>query len=360
MAPSSPVGDGSTFRLRFNSELLSISNRLLRDLAWTILLPSILIPQERYRSNREPVAVDRFGLPRPVIYTDSRRWTTDTDSWDIFNRCIPILRSWDGGVVSNGSEASSIPAFTISDEGSGYTTFFSRMAPYVEGRRGIYYEKLVLERFRLDPGFSVLGHDIQINDVERTIGQIDFVVQNEESAEILHVETAVKYFIQTGKIGRLDRWLGTDLSDRFDRKVLHLLHHQLPMIKNARGYPFTGRVNRSVASLKGILFYRLKERPETLGIWPRQPDGWWATPADFLSTCTGRNTTAIDGWGIASAVDWFSPVRATEFSGEFQDDPESLIRTVIGEASRRPVMVIGFSDGRERTRGFILDRKAVA
>ncbi|WP_428242438.1 DUF1853 family protein [Gynuella sp.] len=89
-------------------------------------------------------------------------------------------------------------------------------------RLGFRFEQL-LEHYLIDhPEWQLLGRNIQIQDTNRTVGELDFIVMHLTDGQVWHIETAVKFYLQTSW-----GWYGPDIRDTLMQKYLRLKNHQL-------------------------------------------------------------------------------------------------------------------------------------
>ncbi len=98
-------------------------------------------------------------------------------------------------------------------------------------RVGDYFEALVHYALRELAGFNILLAHHQIFDGPRTIGEIDFLLED-RLGRTLHLEVAVKFFLHLGGLAGLagERALiGPNPADSLHRKLEHLQRHQLTL-----------------------------------------------------------------------------------------------------------------------------------
>lgn len=137
-------------------------------------------------------------------------------------------------------------------------------------RLGHYFENLVAYWFMVHPDYEILEKNkiIQCSEENRTLGEIDFILNHLTTGEIIHMEVAVKFYLQ---VEHNDRhfWFGTNLKDRLDIKLHRLIHHQIVMSDRLEQYA----INKKQVLLKGRLF---KYSP-TLS-----SEYCWLTISDFL------------------------------------------------------------------------------
>jgi hypothetical protein len=79
--------------------------------------------------------------------------------------------------------------------------------------------------------YSDVIHSFQINNEEKTVGELDIVCFDQFKQQWIHIELVYKLYIFTGE-DRYDdftQWIGPNLKDRLDYKVEKLKSHQLPL-----------------------------------------------------------------------------------------------------------------------------------
>lgn len=127
-----------------------------------------------------------------------------------------------------------------------------------DARVGHYFENLVcfwLQRIRK---VRILDHRRQVMNDHRTVGEIDFVFED-ESGCVTHWETAVKFYLRVG--GDDDdpdraRFLGPNTSDSLERKIRRLREHQLPL-----GLRTRPEIQVQGAFVKGLIYDHLSAGP---------------------------------------------------------------------------------------------------
>jgi len=98
-------------------------------------------------------------------------------------------------------------------------------APYQGNRRlGFVYQHLCSQLFDGSPLYHSVAEEIQLNHQGRTIGAVDFIVQNKQTEQFEHWEVAVKFYLLDHGL-----WYGPNAHDRLDLKLTHMLNHQLPL-----------------------------------------------------------------------------------------------------------------------------------
>jgi hypothetical protein len=230
------------------------------------------------------------------------------------------------------------------------------------GRLGSYFESLLAAWLGWpgNPLYRLVRHGLPVRSGLRTVGELDFLVEERGSGELQHWEVAVKFYLGVAPGGAHADWVGPGLKDRLDLKVDRLLGHQLGLGRT----PVAARLLEElglpcpspVCLLRGRLFYP----PQAgTGGWaplhaaPGHLGGWWMPQADFLRYGSDLGL----GWMRLPREHWLAPVDTRQ--------PDSTVR--IGDAQaavpfiealraspdNRAAAVVGLQDGREVTRGFI-------
>ncbi|MBD1559120.1 DUF1853 family protein [Vibrio sp. S9_S30] len=101
----------------------------------------------------------------------------------------------------------------------------SRMNVYTGNQRlGFVYQYACRCLFQTSSKYKLLGEEIQLQQDGRTLGSIDFILENRESQTIEHWEVAIKFYLLHNTF-----WYGPNAKDRLDLKLDRMLSHQLKM-----------------------------------------------------------------------------------------------------------------------------------
>lgn len=230
------------------------------------------------------------------------------------------------------------------------------------GRLGTYFEGLLDAWLAWpdNPLYRRLYHGVPVRVGKQTVGEFDFIVEERATGEIQHWEVAVKFYLGIAPGGQASNWVGPGLKDRLDRKLAHLLDHQLPLGRLPEAQPLLEAlgvpVPRPVCLVKGRLFYPANA---CLADWAPSPaarghlKGWWMNATDFLRTFPDPALR----WMRLPREHWLAPVDLTPGSDSVRiGDPgsaEALIEAWEASADNRAAAVVGLADGQEVTRGFI-------
>lgn len=91
-------------------------------------------------------------------------------------------------------------------------------------RLGFLYQHLCSELIRSSDQFDIVQEELQIQDEGKTLGAIDFILRDIPSSQYQHWEVAIKFYLLFDGL-----WYGPNAQDRLDKKLQHMLAHQLKM-----------------------------------------------------------------------------------------------------------------------------------
>ncbi len=121
---------------------------------------------------------------------------------------------------------------------------------------GRYFEQLLVFILKRDSRYEVLAHNLQLVEGKVTKGELDLVLIDRVHNKKMHWEVALKYYLQIGKTGSHNNFLGPSKRDYLGRKMVKLKEAQLPLAKHPIIREDFGELE-SRLFLKGQLFYPL-------------------------------------------------------------------------------------------------------
>ncbi|MFZ5560419.1 MAG: DUF1853 family protein [Pseudomonadota bacterium] len=231
------------------------------------------------------------------------------------------------------------------------------------GRLGSHFETLLA--FWLawpgNPLYRLVGHSLPIRSKNRTLGELDFLVEERASGELQHWEVAVKFYLGVTPGGAHAGWIGPGLKDRLDLKVERLLQHQLGISRRPEAVGLLRQLGlplpAPVCLVKGRLFYPPRARladwaPD--GAAPGHLTGWWMPQAGFLSLYADAGLQ----WIRLPREHWLTPVDLSSPANAAVpiDEPQAarpLVEGLQAGNDNRAAAVVGLRERREVTRGFI-------
>ena len=133
------------------------------------------------------------------------------------------------------------------------------LAGQKDRRLGKYFETLWYFWLSHHPRYQIIENNLQVIIDGETLGEIDFIVLDKKTKQVLHWEVAIKFYLGVGDTAEMSNWHGPNLRDRLDIKVDHLLHRQSTITNNPRVAEWLAqrgiRIDGCAVILKGRLYY---------------------------------------------------------------------------------------------------------
>ncbi|WP_051568473.1 DUF1853 family protein [Crocinitomix catalasitica] len=105
-------------------------------------------------------------------------------------------------------------------------------------RLGHLVEKVVGELIKSSTNFRILYENIQLIEDKKTIGEIDFIIKDLASNQVIHLELAYKFYLFDPIISSdvINNWIGPNRNDSLIEKLTKLKRKQFPLLydPNAR------------------------------------------------------------------------------------------------------------------------------
>ena len=143
---------------------------------------------------------------------------------------------------------------------------------------------------------KILFQNHVINQNRRSIGELDYILQNKITEDISHVELVYKYYLyDPGFEKELDRWIGPNKRDTLVKKLDRLKEHQFPLLFRQETSEslesVTGPVERIQQKIcfKANLFVPLEMLEQQFEIFQRSEiQGYWIKQKDFTEVAYGN------------------------------------------------------------------------
>lgn len=286
----------------------------VRDLAWTILSPPLLI-----------------DVPSPQRHPlSASRWTDDpaalSDWLLLLDRQPAVLQAW--------------------------------LAQHSIRRLGLYYERLWQFALAQAPDVELLVANLPIRQGGQTLGELDLILRDAEGVH--HLELAVKFYLglQTGDRRRHDHWLGPGSHDRLDIKLQRLCEHQLQLSSSQQALALltelTCRQIDSALWLGGYLFRPWPEDCELpAGANPTHLGGHWLRLRDWPQSVV---TNGDGRWQPLPRQAWLAPAQLDDSQLWQAEDIQQWISNADHTQARLLARMEPDADGRwtERERLFVV------
>jgi hypothetical protein len=99
-------------------------------------------------------------------------------------------------------------------------------------RLGHLVEKVVSELIKASTNYRVLYENVQFIEDKKTIGEIDFILEEIETKRLIHIELAYKFYLFDPSISSqpLNNWIGPNRNDSLIDKLEKLKGKQFPLL----------------------------------------------------------------------------------------------------------------------------------
>jgi len=99
-------------------------------------------------------------------------------------------------------------------------------------RLGHLVERIVAQMIKSSSNFSVLYENVQIIEGKKTIGEIDFIIKNRITDEVIHLELAYKFYLFDPTISAhsINNWIGPNRNDSLKQKIEKFTSKQFPLL----------------------------------------------------------------------------------------------------------------------------------
>ena len=100
-------------------------------------------------------------------------------------------------------------------------------------RLGHVVEKVVAESIRRSNNYEIIYENTQIIEEKKTIGEIDFIIKELESSQLIHMELAYKFYLYDPNISEnpINNWVGPNRNDSLFAKLRKLKNKQFPLLE---------------------------------------------------------------------------------------------------------------------------------
>ncbi|WP_046758742.1 DUF1853 family protein [Kordia jejudonensis] len=99
-------------------------------------------------------------------------------------------------------------------------------------RLGHMVEKVVSACIKSSDNYKILYENVQIKKDKNTIGELDFIIEELQSNQIIHLELAYKFYLYDPTISQnpLHNWIGPNRRDSLKEKIDKLQQKQFPLL----------------------------------------------------------------------------------------------------------------------------------
>lgn len=179
--------------------------------------------------------------------------------------------------------------------------------------------------------YKLIAANIQIKGKTETLGEIDYLVFDNDTIQTLHIELACKFYLYDPDLNEstIDKWIGPNRKDTLKEKLDKLHFKQFPLIKRAETQVTLKKLNIDINTigqqlcLKAFLFLRKGlSRNQFSDNYGSCIVGYWIPFSEFIS----EDDTAL--YAIPKKKEWLLPVENMEEWMNFSE-AQSIIKTHI-------------------------------
>ncbi len=151
------------------------------------------------------------------------------------------------------------------------------------------FEQLIVHSNR----YKILAHNVPIKDSDRTIGEIDFILQDSETEAIIHVELTYKFYLIDHEIvDPIHSLVGPNRRDSFFAKTEKIRNKQFPLLHSKHGVQVLEGIGLSHEEIVHKTCFKAQlfspYRSITHKIEPLNDGcicGYWLSIQDFKAVC---------------------------------------------------------------------------
>ncbi len=117
-------------------------------------------------------------------------------------------------------------------------------------RLGHLAEKIVSKLIKSSNNYKVLYENIQIIEDKKTIGEIDFIIEEVSTKQLTHIELAYKFYLFDPNISSeiVNNWIGPNRNDSLKKKLEKLKSKQFPLLNHKSSISMFNKIKISEVS----------------------------------------------------------------------------------------------------------------
>lgn len=156
-------------------------------------------------------------------------------------------------------------------------------------RLGHIAEKIVSELIKISINYKVVYENVQIIEEQKTIGEIDFIIEDLIEKQFIHLELAYKFYLFDPSISsnHLKNWIGPNRNDSLSEKLEKLRTKQFPLLYHkATAATFDAVALNNVSQalcLLVSLFVPLDIKESLAPTYQKAVKGYYLNLATFMS-----------------------------------------------------------------------------
>lgn len=156
-------------------------------------------------------------------------------------------------------------------------------------RLGHLAEIIVSELIKSSTNYKVLYENVQLIEDKKTIGEIDFIIKNKNTRQLIHMELAYKFYLFDPKNSSepINNWIGPNRNDSLKEKLEKVKNKQFPLLyHNSAKSKFNeieiGEASQALCLLVS-LFIPYEYRGSFSSIYEKAIKGYYLNIEKFIS-----------------------------------------------------------------------------
>ena len=123
-------------------------------------------------------------------------------------------------------------------------------------RLGKRVERFVSHQLKQDSTISILAENIQIQQEKITVGEIDFILKENQTP--IHLEVVYKFYLYDEKSGEIEieQFIGPNKKDSLLQKLTKLQKQQLPLIYNKNTEQLLSKLNLNAIEIEQKVLFK--------------------------------------------------------------------------------------------------------
>ena len=187
-------------------------------------------------------------------------------------------------------------------------------------RLGHLVEKIVSELIKSSNNYKVLYENVQVIEDKKTIGEIDFIIEDINTKHLIHMELAYKFYLFDPKLSSepINNWIGPNRNDSLKEKLEKLKRKQFPLLYHNRAKSKFNNIEIDdvfqALCLLVSLFIPYEYKASFSPIYKKAIKGYYLNIETFISLDNSEKTYYIPSkkeWGM----DPFENEIWTDFNG---------------------------------------------
>jgi len=232
------------------------------------------------------------------------------------NRISSILNCQNIGILPQG-----IKEFNISHLKINKPINYSNHAPL---RLGKEIEKVFSAFVKASSNYKLIQENIQIQDGKTTLGELDFILQQIDSKQLIHLELVYKFYVYDSNQSKneLEKWIGPNRKDSFIEKFEKLKIKQFPFLYHPKTKAHFTNLNindieQKLCFIANLFVHYTQQNTIYPEINPKAIVGYWLSFTDFNNKLDSDNLYYLPQkkeWGIhpKNNTVWYSKKQMSE------------------------------------------------